>query len=110
MALVIMNNGIRDGVLYLNLSGDVDLVSAPILKESIEKLYREQKCDFMLDLEQVSFIDSTGVGSLVSLNKAIKPENQIRLCNARTHVAKVFKITGLFELFFSKSKEDDLAE
>lgn len=101
MALVIMNNGCEEGVCNLSLSGELDLVSAPILRENIEKLYAEQACDFVLDLDKVSFMDSTGIGTLVSLNKAIKPNNRIRLCNAQSHVAKVFKITGLYSLFFS---------
>lgn len=101
MALVIMNNGYEDGVCHLSLSGEVDLVSAPMLKENIEKIYSEQRSDFLLDLENVNFIDSTGIGTVVSLNKSMKPDHCIRLRNARSHVAKVFKITGLYDLFFS---------
>lgn len=101
MPLVIKNNGLINGSFELSLSGEIDLVSAPLLRESIEKLYAEGNADFMLDLESISFIDSTGIGTMVSLNKGIKPNHRIRLCNARAHVAKVFKITGLYDHFFS---------
>lgn len=101
MALVIKKNQFEDGVLKLSLSGEIDLVSAPILKESLENYFEDQHADFHLDFENITFIDSTGLGTLVSFNKSIKPEYRIKLFHAQSHVAKVFKITGLYDLFFS---------
>jgi anti-sigma B factor antagonist len=89
-----------DGVVVMNLSGRLDLASGSQLKETI-KQYLEKGCTSIhLNLGKVEFINSSGLGSMVSIMK------EIRLCKGRftmsdlaSYVHEIFEITQLSHIF-----------
>ena len=56
----------------IGLSGEVDVYSAPKLRETIKDLVDEGKYNIVVDLERVAFLDSTGLGVLVGGLKRVK--------------------------------------
>ena len=52
----------------------------------------------IIDLEQVNFIDSTGLGALISLQKAQQNASKLTFCSLHPQVAKVFKLTRMDEV------------
>ena len=89
-----------DGICVLSLEGEVDVYTAPRLKEAlINEL--ESGCTYVLvDLENVGFIDSSGLGVLVGgLRRAKEKGGSIRLVCTRDSILKVFRITGLDKVF-----------
>jgi anti-sigma B factor antagonist len=65
---------------------------------------------FVLDLSEVSFIDSSGLGALIGTLKAIGDDGEIALCGAHETVASMFKLTRMNKIFrLFKTPEDAAA-
>lgn len=83
----------------LIVSGEIDLNTIEILKPKLEELLKENK-DILIDMENVKFIDSTGLGTLVKLYKEQKQkEKKVHIINTKGNVRKIFKITCMEEMF-----------
>lgn len=83
----------------LIVSGEIDLNTIEILKPKLEELLKENK-DILIDMENVKFIDSTGLGTLVKLYKEQKQrEKKVSIINTKKNVRKIFKITCMEEMF-----------
>ncbi len=83
----------------LYVVGEIDLNTVDILENAINQAL-EKKKDLIIDMTDVKFIDSTGIGLLVQTYKKLKQDNNtITVLNARENVRKVFKITCLEETF-----------
>ena len=53
----------------------------------------------IIDLSELDFMDSTGIGVLIGRYKRMKDKNiPIFICNPSPHVEKIFKMTGLYEI------------
>jgi anti-sigma B factor antagonist len=65
----------------------------------------------ILDLEAVSFIDSSGIGSVVNaLRQANKMGGTVKLVNPSSFVAKTFKMVGILPLFSVHGSEQEAIE
>ena len=70
------------------------------LKEFLNKLFIESQIDIKIDLEKLDYIDSTGLGVLISILKKLKTSNkELYLVNPKQNVEKIFNITGLDKIF-----------
>lgn len=84
----------------LTLQGEVDVYTAPRLKESLIESIESGCANVLVDLEGVDFIDSSGLGVLVGgLRRAKENSGTIRLVCTRENVLKIFRITGLDRVF-----------
>jgi anti-sigma B factor antagonist len=62
----------------------------------------------VLDLEAVSFVDSSGIGSVVNaLRQTNKAGGKLKLVNPSNFVAKTFKMVGILSLFSVHSSEQE---
>lgn len=83
----------------LTISGEIDLNTIEVLEPKLEEMLKEDK-DILIDMENVKFIDSTGLGTLVKLYKDQKARNRkVTIINTRVNVRKIFKITCMEEMF-----------
>jgi anti-anti-sigma factor len=87
-------------VCRLTVTGEIDLgVSAELADAGLACLERATDL-VVLDLGQVTFIDSTGIGALVSVrNRAELVGKTLRVASVSDRVAKVLSIAGLAEVF-----------
>jgi anti-anti-sigma factor len=85
----------------LSASGEVDLDSAPKLTELGEVCLANPAVDTLeIDLSAVTFMDSSAIGSLVSLrNSALAADKSLVLTGISGTVRKLLKITGLDQVF-----------
>ena len=89
-----------DGWQVLRLAGEVDVATAPRLRDRLVQLINEGPPKLVVDLSGLSFIDSMGLGALVSgLKRARAHDGDLRLAGASDHVAKVLNITRLDQAF-----------
>ena len=92
----------------VTLEGEIDVYTAPRLKESLVEAI-EGGCAFVIiDMGNVAFIDSSGLGVLVgALRRAKERSGAVRLVCTRDNILKIFRITGLDKVFpiFSSVKE-----
>ena len=84
----------------LELVGEVDVYTAPQLKECLVERIESGCVNILIDLEHVGFIDSSGLGVLVGgLRRAKERSGAIRLVCTRESILKIFRITGLDKVF-----------
>ncbi len=90
----------RGGWQVLRLIGEVDVAAAPRLRDRLVQLVITGPAYVVVDLAGVTFIDSMGLGALVSgLKRARAHDGDLRLAAASDHVAKVLSITRLDQAF-----------
>jgi anti-sigma B factor antagonist len=90
----------HNGVPVLAIRGEIDVATAPRLRERLLELADKSPSVAIVDLTEVSFIDSTALGVLVSGAKRFRGGGgDLRLVVTEPHIAKVFAITGLDDVF-----------
>ena len=90
----------RNGFTVLSVRGEVDVYTAPRLREKLVELVSEGKYKIVVDLEGVDFLDSTGLGVLVGGLKRLRShDGDLTLVCTQHRILKVFEITGLTKVF-----------
>ena len=84
----------------LAVKGEVDVYTAPRLREKLVELVSQGKHQIVVDLEAVEFLDSTGLGVLVGGLKRLRShDGDLSLVCTHSRILKVFEITGLTKVF-----------
>jgi anti-sigma B factor antagonist len=91
----------RNGdVCAVTLDGEIDVYTAPRLKEELVSVVESGCPNVIVDMEKVGFIDSSGLGVLVSaLRRARERDGVVRIVCTRDNILKIFRITGLDKVF-----------
>lgn len=90
----------RDGWSVLEVGGEVDMATAPRLREQLIKLVNAERYRIVVDLQGVDFIDSTGLGVLIGALKRVRShDGDLALVCTEPRIVKVFEITGLNQVF-----------
>ena len=81
-------------VQVLSLKGKLDLANAADLKDKVKALLEQQKNQIHLNMKDVDFINSSGLGALVSLMKEVRvTKGRLTLSNLAPYVNEIFEIT-----------------
>ena len=98
----------ENGVVVLSLSGRLDLASGATLKEAVKAVTDQECVAVHLNLAKVEFINSSGLGSLVSIMKEMRIlKGRLTLSDLAGYVQEIFDITQLshiFEIFATESE------
>ncbi len=96
----------------VDVKGEIDVYTAPKLREKLIELVSEGSYDVVVNLEGVDFLDSTGLGVLVGALKRVKAhDGSLALVCTQDKILKIFKITGLTRVFpIHDSVEEATAE
>ena len=82
------------------VEGELDVSTADKLKEYLHNLADEKILDMKINLENLDYIDSTGLGVMIGVLKKLKIDNkEIYILNPKSNVKKIFTITGLDKIF-----------
>ncbi len=93
---VTVSNEAHGNVVLVTIRGDVDVYTAPVLREHLDRLIATGHRHLVLDLEDVPFIDSTGLGVLVGRLKLTRlQKGSMRVVCTVPRILRVFEITGL---------------
>jgi len=88
-----------EGRYVLALKGELDLASAPVLVARADELLAEGR-PLVLDLRNLSFIDSTGLGALAGIDRnARQTDTPMTLIPGPPNVQRVFEISGTTDAF-----------
>jgi anti-sigma B factor antagonist len=95
-------------VAVLSVHGEVDIETAPALREALLPVLEHQSGPVVVDLSEVSFMDSTGVHVLVDTSRRLEPQNR-RLaiaCREGGQVHRLLALVGLLDaLTVHRSRE-----
>jgi anti-sigma B factor antagonist len=99
MELAVLANDADAEVRVARLLGEVDLHSAASLNEKLDNLIANDS-KVVLDLDEVGFLDSTGLGVLVAARTtAVRSGGDFVLVCTQPRIRKLFTITGLQDVF-----------
>ncbi|MCZ7409024.1 STAS domain-containing protein [Parvimonas micra] len=89
----------KDGeLLFVNLQGDLDINSNKEFKEKVNSVQGIKK--IIVNCENLSYIDSTGLGAFISIYKNIKEKGEkLVITGLKPHIKKIFLITDLDKVF-----------
>lgn len=101
----------RENCTVLRLEGRLDLNSSSKLKEQVKELVSEGSTNIVLDLGGVGFVNSSGLGTLVSILKDVRiVKGQMVLCKPAQYVQEIFEITQLSHIFDIYANENEAVE
>src|SRR6185312_15775097 len=89
----------ENSVQYFKVVGEIDAFTAPLLKEKLATVQNLRGIQAELDLSEVAYIDSTGLGVFVGFYKSLKEnEGYVKITGVNTRLKRLFEITGLDEI------------
>jgi len=100
------------GCCVVTLAGELDVATAPDLMEPLREVIEENPQRLVIDLDEVTFLDSTGLGVLVSAYQRMSTRagGLVFVCHSRNSL-KVMQITGLSRVFtFAPSVEEAVTD
>ena len=90
----------KDGIEVIDVQGEIDMYTAPRLRELLIDLVSKGSYQLVVDLDKVGFLDSTGLGVLVGgLRRVRAHDGSLDLVCTQQRILKIFRITGLTEVF-----------
>ena len=91
----------KSGTTYIiDVNGEMDLYNSYKLKELVMKMLEKKVQYFIVNLENVDYIDSSGVGALIYIRSTIKKMNlNLQIANIHGSVKKVIELTKLMGYF-----------
>ncbi|MHC4132641.1 MAG: STAS domain-containing protein [Planctomycetota bacterium] len=110
MNLVIKENIKEPGVIFLSPVGQIDTDSSPVLEEKISSCLTESIKTLVIDLQEVDFITSAGVGVMTKAKALLDRNNgSFAMINLQPQIKKVFEIMRLVPTLnvFANIKELD---
>ena len=106
MNLKIDPRRLSDGMQALDLEGEVDVYTAPLLRQAIVDQVEAGTKHLLINLGKVEYLDSTGLGILIGGVKRLKEQGgSLRLVGPSARITRIFEITGLNKIFDVYSDE-----
>ncbi|ACQ78890.1 anti-sigma-factor antagonist [Beutenbergia cavernae DSM 12333] len=98
----------RSGVPVVSVTGEVDVYTGPVLREELEKALARGTTGVVVDLSGVAFIDSTGLGVLVTAHRQLASRGgRLHVCAPEGKITSVIALTGLDAVLAVHSALDD---
>lgn len=88
-----------DALLIAVKEPRIDAAVAIQFKEKVRELSKDGPSRVVLDMSQVDFLDSSGLGALVAAMKQLGPDRSLELAGLTTAVQKVFHLTRMDSVF-----------
>ena len=99
MELSLATRSVSDHVV-LEVGGEIDVYTAPRLRERLLELVSAGTRHVVVDLAKVDFLDSTGLGVLVGAHRRLRASHgRLSLVCSHERLLKIFRITGLDSVF-----------
>ncbi len=111
-----MNNPLRlgldtrnvAGVPVLAVSGEIDIYTAPLFKQAVVKVVAEGNNHVVIDLSEVTFMDSSGFGTLLGATRRLRPSGGgLHLAHANSTIQRMLRLTRLDSIIDVHDTVDD---
>ncbi|MDO8683456.1 MAG: STAS domain-containing protein [Armatimonadota bacterium] len=108
MNFKINTRSLSPDIPLIELEGEVDVYTAPQLKQQMISLLEEGKIEMVVDLTKVEYLDSTALGILIGgLKRVRERDGNLPLICPSPRIRRVFEITGLDKIFDIYNSEND---
>ena len=98
----------QDGIEIVDVEGEIDVYTAPRLRELLIDLVTNGSYQIVVNMEKVEFLDSTGLGVLVGGLKRVRAhDGSLDLVCTQERILKIFRITGLTKVFGIHNSVDE---
>jgi len=103
-----INLEFKNNILYVRVVGDLDHHSSQIIRKKVEPIIDEyQIVNVVFNLENVTFIDSSGIGVILGRYKqVVKHGGQVVVCNLSPHIERLFKMSAIFDIISQVKNEE----
>jgi anti-sigma B factor antagonist len=86
----------KENYPILYVKGEIDIYTCPALQEKIKEIIDTGQSQLILDLDDLQYIDSTGLGTIAHTAQSIKEKNgQVHVICNKPQIKKIFKVSGL---------------
>ncbi len=90
----------KDGIQVVDVAGEIDVSTAPRLRELLIDLISKDRDQLVVNLDRVEFLDSAGLGVLVGAVKRVRArDGSLDLVCTQKRILRIFTITGLTQVF-----------
>ena len=109
MTLTVTNG--PNGVISVSVDGQLRVANRNELKDQVLKALETAESKFVLDFSSTEYIDSSGLGVLVSVSKKIREAGgELRLAGLNEDLRMLFELTKLDTLFKICDKTDEAVQ
>ncbi len=89
-----------DGTQVFELSGSLDIATSPTVRAALGEASERGNHQLIVDLTNVEFLDSTGLGALIGAQRRAKEvSGDVRLVVKEGQILRLLRITGLLRVF-----------
>ena len=86
----------KDTIPIVRIQGEIDVYTCPKLHDIFQNLISQGSSNVLLDLMNIQYIDSTGLGAIAHVAKSLLAKNgTVHIVCTRPQVKKIFEISGL---------------
>jgi anti-sigma B factor antagonist len=97
-----------NSAVEVQVKGEIDAYTAPKLRETLFPLSEQDNISMVVNLSEVAYMDSTGLGVFVGLFKSVRAHNgDFKLVGLSERLRRLFDITGLADIIDIKSDTKD---
>ncbi len=93
-------SNVDNNILFIKLSGELDEYSASYCRDKLDYTFANNSYSkIIVDMSNLTFMDSTGIGVLIGRYKIVKGNNkQMFIANPNKQIEKIFKMSGIYEI------------
>ena len=92
---LIINKNIYETFIEIFPVGEMDIYTSHMFKDETLDIINKENKDIVLNAEKLDYLDSTGLGSVMSVLKLMKEKNlKFKMINVKKNIYKLFEITG----------------
>ena len=105
-----INIGLDGEIVFINLAGNLVASTAEQLKKQVATLLGKNFRYIMLEMGNISFMDSSGLGACMAIHKIIsEKDGMLVFIEPGESISKIFRITGAYgKLYFVPNKKEAL--
>ena len=90
---------VSDGIAVVSVAGELDIQSSPELAAHLNAPEASAAAHLIVDLTGVSFLDSSGLGTLVAVNRAVTARGaRMTLAGPRSNIDRILRISRMSEI------------
>ncbi|MFC1745394.1 anti-sigma factor antagonist [Candidatus Riflebacteria bacterium] len=99
---------IDNNTIVIHLKGDLDMYTLPVAKEKMKEVLADKIKRVIIDLENVNYIDSSGLGFFIgTLKKMREFEGELKLIKLTPYIYGIFKLIQLHQIISIHESEDE---